>query len=248
MEELFTIGEVAKLLDVPTATLRFWEEKGLFSVEKGENRYRHYTHRDLVRIASVVFYRNLGIPVAQVHWMNTYSLEQYTQQIRSLQSQLEEQLNMYQRMYRRTQNELGHLAQIEQLAHQAFLEEEVPFDAVASFDYREKEKLVRYAQDPSCYVRYTDTRDTSSETRGIIALPEYPEHTLLWKKRPDTVFLTFLIRELAEEGYQSDVEHTLSLIRREYRTGTLLSQYLITARENGRQVDYLKGYLEVFPL
>ena len=57
-----------------------------------------------------------------------------------------------------------------------------------------------------------------------------------------------LLRELAEEGYQSDVEHTLSLIRREYRTGTLLSQYLITARENGRQVDYLKGYLEVFPL
>ena len=36
MEELFTIGEVARLLDVPTATLRFWEEKGLFSVEKGE--------------------------------------------------------------------------------------------------------------------------------------------------------------------------------------------------------------------
>mgnify|MGYP000703633236 FL=1 len=34
----------------------------------------------------------------------------------------------------------------------------------------------------------------------------------------------------------------------QYRTGVLLAQYLLTATEEGQRIDYLKGYLEVFPL
>ena len=34
MNHMFSIGDIARLLNVPTATLRFWEEKGLLTVEK----------------------------------------------------------------------------------------------------------------------------------------------------------------------------------------------------------------------
>ena len=63
---VFSIGDISRLLNVPTATLRFWEEKGLFSVGKGKNRYRRYTVHNLAEIADVMFFRNLGIPVSRV--------------------------------------------------------------------------------------------------------------------------------------------------------------------------------------
>ena len=34
MEDIFSIGEVSKLLDVPAATIRFWEQEGLLSPRK----------------------------------------------------------------------------------------------------------------------------------------------------------------------------------------------------------------------
>ena len=61
-----TIGEISEILNVPTSTLRFWEEKGLFQVAKGLNSYRSYTTTDLIHIADILFYRNMGIPVKDV--------------------------------------------------------------------------------------------------------------------------------------------------------------------------------------
>lgn len=247
-KDLFTIGEVAALLNVPTATLRFWEESGLFSVEKRPNRYRCYTSRDVARIADVVFFRNLGISVSQVRGMEDCTREQYAGQMREVQAHLNEKLREYERMGKRIQVQLHHLDEVQRLTRNSFALEEVPFEAVASFDYQERDKLARYAQEPSCYVRYYDTRDMSTEARGITALPEYAEDTLLWKKQPGTRFLTFLIREKVDRDYESDVERSLARVQSVYRTGHLLAQYLVTAKEDGERIDYLKAYLEVEPL
>ena len=62
MEKMFSIGELSRLLDVPTATLRFWESQGLFSVSKGDNRYRRYSLQDVIRVADIMFYRGWGYP------------------------------------------------------------------------------------------------------------------------------------------------------------------------------------------
>ena len=39
MEDALSIGEVAELLEIPAATIRFWEDAGLFSVTKKKNRF-----------------------------------------------------------------------------------------------------------------------------------------------------------------------------------------------------------------
>lgn len=35
MEDIFSIGEVSRLLEVPAATIRFWEQEGLISPPEG---------------------------------------------------------------------------------------------------------------------------------------------------------------------------------------------------------------------
>jgi len=247
MDSLFTIGEVSKRLNIPASTLRFWEQEGLFSVAKSDNLYRKYTIRDLTVIADIIFFRNLGVPISQMREIRHGSLEHYAEQLRQTQSQLQLRIREDMQMYERTQKQFRHLEEVRHLIRCPFAEEDVPFQAVASFDYLEKEKLLQYAQDPSSYVRYFDTKDMRTEKRGIMVSPDHEVGTLLWKKSSGSRYLTFLIREQVDHDYKSDVEENLQKIRSGHETGYLLAQYMLTATENGERIDYLKAYLEVFP-
>ena len=245
MEESFSIGKVAELLDVPAATIRFWEDAGLFSVKKQKNHYRSYTPRDLVQIADVIFLRNSGVPVKQISHLNRRSTERYQQELHQLELQLDEKRKQYEQMYLRTKQQQARIQEVLRL-HQVFCQpEEVPFQKIASFDYREKEKLLQYSNDPSVYVRYFDTQNMSTETRCIIVPPDYTGSDLYWQKEGSGTFLTFLIREQVERDYQSDVLDSLAAVQKRHRTGVLLAQYLFTAEEHGQLTDFLKGYVEI---
>lgn len=248
MKEQFNIGEISRLLHIPTATLRFWEDSGLFSIEKQANHYRTYNTRDIIQIADVMFYRTLGIPVSQVREMELGSRTEYAGHLKTMQSHIEDELEKYQKMKEKVERQLSHVAEVERLTQVPYIPEDIPFDTVISFDYLEADKLMGYIDDPSRYVRYIDTHNMSTETRGIIADPTAEHTTLLWKKKANTAFLTFLIREKVNKDYESDLEQSLSKIRLHYHTGCLLAQYFMTAMEDGEVVDYLKAYLEVRPL
>ena len=247
MEETLPIGKVAELLNVSAATIRFWEDEGLFSVSKGKNHYRIYSPRDLVGIADVMFLRNSGVPVKRISSLRRSSLAQYQEGLEQLESQLAEQLSHCRQMYERTRKQQARAREVLRLQDQAFQQEEVPFEKIALFDYREKEKLLQYSSDPTLYVRYFDTRDMSSEARCIIVPPDAGDSAPHWEKVPGRIFLSFLIRELVEQDYQSDVLDSLALLQRQHRTGILLAQYLFTAVEDGKLTDFLKGYIEIFP-
>ncbi len=246
MKELLSIREVSRLLNVPAPTLRFWEEKGLFAVKKQPNRYRSYTPQDLVRIADVMFWRDLGLSIRELTALEGCSMEEYARLMEQSHGHLTDRLAECRRMLERTERQQAHLDEVTRLSRCRFGMEEVPFEAVAPFDFREKEKLIRYAQDPSCYVRYFDTRDMATEARGIL-VPAGQPGPLLWEKTPGKQWLTFLIRERVEQNYASDVLDTLAEVRTMYRTGTLLARYLISANEGGERIDFLKAYLQVEP-
>lgn len=97
----------------------------------------------------------------------------------------------------------------------------------------------------SLYVRYWDTKNLSSECRGIITEHPTSEDTILWKKKNNRPWMTFLIREVQEEAYRSDCFDTLFKIQKEHETGVMLANLLITVVENGQHIDYLKGYVEI---
>ena len=77
MDDPFEINDVVRLLGVSASMLRYWESKGLFTVKKGQNSYRQYTMEDLVRIADIIFYRSIEIPIEKIKKFDNYSLEMY---------------------------------------------------------------------------------------------------------------------------------------------------------------------------
>ena len=67
MPETYTIGEVAKKLQISTRTLRFYEEKDLVRpAYTKENGYRFYTEEQIRQIELILFLKELGFSLKQI--------------------------------------------------------------------------------------------------------------------------------------------------------------------------------------
>ena len=65
--ELQTIGQVSKLFNISTRTLRYYEQIGLIKPEKNnENSYRVYDANDISKLHQIIILRKLRIPLKQI--------------------------------------------------------------------------------------------------------------------------------------------------------------------------------------
>lgn len=248
MEKLLSIGEVSRLLDIPESTLRFWQDKGIFSVEKADNNYRQYTVKDLTNIAEIAFYRNLGMPVRQMGRFNQFGLEDYDKILSSVRETLEEKIRMYTAMYESACLKSEHIKSIHDLKTVDYTYENVPFDTVVRFEYSDRDKLIRYTRNPSLYVRCMDSHDPDhdkNDVRGIIVPNAEEGDELVWQKEKDGRFAVFLIEEIASENYRNNISEKLETLQKKHETGILLANFLLSETIGVKRIDYLKAYVEI---
>ena len=247
MENYLSIGEVSRLLNIPEHTLRYWQDAGIFSVRQEMNNYRKYTMADLLNIAEVAFYRNIGIPVKQMERFNRFGLKDHSQILDDVKLRVARQMEELRAMHQLILLKEKHIQEIHTLRKRDYSWETVPFQSIVRFSYSDREKLIEYTRNPSLYVRCIDTEDLSHEIRGIICREPGSQDEILWQaKRPQTSrFASFLIEEYPEEGYSNNILEKLEPIRKQADTGILLANFLMSEVKDGRKVDYLKGYVEI---
>lgn len=61
-----TIKEVEQCLEVPRATVRFYEKEGLINPQRGDNGYREYSEADVQTLKKIIILRKLGLAVADI--------------------------------------------------------------------------------------------------------------------------------------------------------------------------------------
>ena len=63
------INEVEKLLDIPKASIRFYEKEGLLNPKRNVNSYREYSDDDVELLKKVMVLRKIGVPVEDIKYM-----------------------------------------------------------------------------------------------------------------------------------------------------------------------------------
>jgi MerR family redox-sensitive transcriptional activator SoxR len=66
VEELLTIGEVAKRSGVAASALRFYEDRGLIRSDRAGLGHRRYPRSVLRRIAFIVFAQRIGLTLGEI--------------------------------------------------------------------------------------------------------------------------------------------------------------------------------------
>lgn len=63
----YTVKQLADLAGVSRRTLHHYDEFGLLKPDSyGENRYRYYSYQGLLRLQQILFYRELGLSLAEI--------------------------------------------------------------------------------------------------------------------------------------------------------------------------------------
>lgn len=67
MENTYNISEVANIFGITTNKIRFYEKKGLLSpLRDNENKYRVFDDTDILKIQSILLYRDIGMPIKDI--------------------------------------------------------------------------------------------------------------------------------------------------------------------------------------
>ena len=88
-----TIKDVEMLLDIPRATVRFYEKEGLISPTREGNGYRDYSDEDVEKLKKIIIFRKIGLSVEEINDLfdGVKTLEEVLDaNIVNLQKQMEE--------------------------------------------------------------------------------------------------------------------------------------------------------------
>ena len=88
------------------------------------------------------------------------------------------------------------------------------------------------------------------EQRGL-TVPSGFDDTLvdsqvIWRKHSGK-YIVFLMREEVTENFPNDLQVHLSHIQSRYKTGEVISRFLLCAQENDKVIDFYKTFVEIFP-
>lgn len=92
------IGKVSKLFGVSPETLRYYESEGFLSPKKNpQNGYRDYAFEDIFLLTDLLFYRDIGIPMKDIHEIfNGMGVNEITDLIGKKKLEIHEKIQRYQ--------------------------------------------------------------------------------------------------------------------------------------------------------
>lgn len=88
-----TIKELEQELEIPRATIRFYEKEKLIAPKRGDNSYREYSEEDVVILKKIVILRKIGLSVSDIKNLldGTFSLQPLlNKNIAELENQIKE--------------------------------------------------------------------------------------------------------------------------------------------------------------
>lgn len=248
MDRTFRIGELANILGIPTSKLRYWESAGVFhSARTAENQYREYEAADLMRVSDLMFYRSLGLSLKSISEMDGMDLPTHEALCAAQEKALEEEKALLERRLQRLRRYMNALETIQTLRQVPFMEAQIDTSCIVPFELADAYVLRQYIENPYLYSRVQDSSDISQERRGLTVAPEtigkYAE--VLWSRNGGR-YVAGLMREAVQPGYPNDLSILLQAVQAKYRTGVVISRFLMRACEDGRLFDFYKSYIEVF--
>lgn len=90
MKKLFSIGEMARLHNIPESTLRYYDQKGIFQPKKvdAQTQYRYYTIDQFTMLEVIKFLRHMDISLSEVKQYVEHRTPEFALQLFEKQTEL----------------------------------------------------------------------------------------------------------------------------------------------------------------
>ena len=115
MKDKFLIGELARLFNISSDTLRHYDKIGLLKPEQDhDNRYRYYSIRNFFALSRILFFKNLGISLTDIKsYMSRKNASNLKMLLRLKESELDSKIHSLINLKTKITNKLELLENIE---------------------------------------------------------------------------------------------------------------------------------------
>lgn len=245
MREYYNIKEVAKLLQIPMSTLRYWDDEGVIHTERdSSSNYRKFSMAAVMELGTVSFYRSLGIPVKEVKQMMESDVRIQKSILEEEEKKVEQQIrNMYEQR-RRIQQQKFLLDEVERLKTSGFCMGIPAFDTAVSFGNENKKHWESTMKNPEKFVLVLDVHD-SKKVRYAVAVEETAGEQVLWKRKETAVYGECLLTALNTDERKNNLKECLEAVEKKgWQPIEAAAQYL-TSEWSGQLLDYYKLWLRL---
>jgi len=114
---MYSIKDLADLAGSTTRTLRYYDQLGLLKPARiGENGYRYYDRGNLLTLQQILFYRELDMPLKEIHFLLSRPDFQLLPALRTHQRAVRERILRYQQLLDTIQQTIQSLEGEEEMA------------------------------------------------------------------------------------------------------------------------------------
>lgn len=250
VEKSYTIGEIAQLFQIPTSTIRYWEEKEIFSVKRNQgNEYREYTLQEIFELLDVIFYRNLNIPIKKMKHFNRLSPDEIYTLLDDTEKMVQQELQELEKKsigIARRKKQLESFATLKTIGYK--IEELLPIQKIVPFDMTNAEDMQIQLQQLSNFVLYKENAQESAFQMGLVVSEDYQRETI-WQldRLKEATYITCLLTCDTEDFELNNfAEHVEAMKKKGYTIKRVIAPYLVTTFNHLQEpVDYYKAWLEV---
>lgn len=260
----YGIQEVSKLMNLPKATIRYWDSRGLIASERNEqNDYREFSLQATLNLGNVSFLRSIGMPIKEVREILRADVSRQEEMLLDTRQSIEKKKRELEQQEVRIRKQIHALEEIRRLQGSplapgkpefvravAFLNEkechwrkimEEPWVFVLAFDL--SGQTYRYG------IGYSEGElkgEPKGEPGGEAAVKEDAgEEEILWERREASYYNGLLLADNREEGKNNLAKMLGSLPEGMEPKGSILAQFL-TSEARGREIlDYYKLWVQV---
>ena len=68
MKKFYNVNEVAKMFNITTNKIRYYEEKGMIEPLRDESDYRKFTDDDILKLQAILLYRCIGLSINDIRF------------------------------------------------------------------------------------------------------------------------------------------------------------------------------------
>lgn len=250
---LKNIKDIAKLFNVPKSALRYWEKKGLISLERNkENDYRVYSKKSISEIQDLLMYRSLGLSLKDICRINEASVDSNIEIIIKRRGVLELEMQRLEDTMNKLDDRIDRSNEYKALQRTPYQScKPDPFILLPwSFENSIMELYVNTTNIFDMINVYEPPYNQCLE--GIAVSLEHadkiPEGVApIWSlRKPGKRYLSFLLRtEYAFPWEHNLSEHLKELHELGYRTGVVIGKFLTAGAQDGIKYDYYKAMVEI---
>jgi DNA-binding transcriptional MerR regulator len=245
MKNVYRTAEVAKLFNIPVATLHYWESEGLFTVRRDpKNGYRYFDMSDVLNIWEIVLYRELDIPIRDIlQIMDSSKLENLEAVYREHRRRVQERISQLQRIQRRMLWQQEAVREVKRLSRAGIMESRPDFELFARDSLQIDTMLESLFHSYDCGL----ISGPHGEWIRTHRIEPGSSRKAVWTVGPPQQrYAEFLLKVNLENMEDNNLEKIREeLSGRGLKTGGLAARFLLVLGERGKRYEYYRAWLEI---